>query len=786
MKKLFRKPLSIVLSVLMILSAVSVSLINTEINAKASETSNTLTTASANPYGLTEKISEGAILHAWCWSFNTIKNNLQKIAESGFTSVQTSPINQCKVGDGGGMQLEGNGKWYYHYQPTLYTIGNYQLGTLAEFKAMCSEADKYGIKIIVDVVANHCSSDYNAISSEIKNISGGAFHDVFGIGNYNNRYEVTQGTLLSLYDLNTQNPNVQQMILNYLKSCVEAGADGFRYDAAKHIELPDDKAVNGHDFASNFWPVVLNNGSEFQYGEILQDSGSRTSSYAEYMSVTASSYGGVIRSAATSNNFNASNLQDYRSDGAPTEKLVTWVESHDNYTGDGSWSQLDNQDIRQGWAVISARGDTTPLFFNRPDGSSTSNQWGKNQIGIAGDDNYNHPEVVAVNQFRNAMVGLPNKLSNPTGNNSVLMIERGSAGAVIINASNSDVTLNCSTDVTNGTYNDEVSGSLFTVSNGKLQGTVKAGTIAVVYNSELVKQPTVSISQSGGEFRGTLTLTLTARNTTKATYKIGNNAPVEYVTGDTITIGGNMAENTSVTVTLYGENEEGSVTQEYTFTKLATPSLKGETVVYFDNTNYNWDKVCVYVYYHKNGGGVVNNGDWPGQPMTDLGGNIYGYVLDESWDYDTAHVIFNNGNNGIQYPTGEGYDIKKGESKIFNGSGLSDYVVDPPVTDPTVTETTEPKPTEPEPTVPDTTVTDPTETDPPKIRLKGDVNNDGEVSVKDSTEIQMYLALLLKENNEPYIDINNAEQVEASDFNSDGDINIRDATDIQLFLVGLL
>lgn len=747
MKTLFKKSLSAVLSVIMVFSAF------TFLNANAAvqqPKQNQSVSADKNPYGLTENISEGAILHAWCWSFDTIRENLQKIAEAGYTSVQTSPINQCVVGDGGGMQLYGNGKWYYHYQPTLYTIGNYQLGTLAEFKELCAEAETYGIHIIVDVVANHCSSDYNAISSEIKNLPGGAFHKNFGIGDYNNRYQCTQGTLLNLCDLNTQNTNVQNMILNYLKECVAAGADGFRYDAAKHIELPDDAPYEGHNFASDFWPVVLNNGSEFQYGEILQDSGSRTADYSKYMSVTASRYGSTLRDAVKGGYLNASNLDDYRSDGAPTEKLVTWVESHDNYTGDGSWSQLDNQDIRQAWAIISARGDTTPLFFNRPDGSSTSNQWGKNQIGIAGDDNYCHPEVAAVNQFRNAMVGLPNELSNPTGSNDVLMIERGSAGAVIINASDSDVALDFATDVADGAYTDEATGAPVTVSGGKMSGTVKAGAVAVIYNSELVKQPTVSISQNGGQFRGTLTLTLTARNTTESTYKIGSKSPVKFVSGDTITIGADMAENTSVDITLYGKNEHGDTSKTYTFTKISTPVLQGETVIYFDNSDYNWENVNLYAYYRNSNNNVINNAEWPGIKMTDLGGNIYGYVLDDSWNYSTAYVIFNNG-SGTQFPSDVGYEVKKGDHKIFNGNGLEDYVTETPTV-----------PTEP--------------TTQPDDRLLGDADADGKISIDDVTCVQKYTAELELE----YIDS------ELADVNFDGEINIEDATLIQKHTAGMI
>ena len=48
---------------------------------------------------------------------------MQAIKDAGYTSVQTSPINQVVVGNGGNKSLKN---CYYQYQPTLHTIGNYQ------------------------------------------------------------------------------------------------------------------------------------------------------------------------------------------------------------------------------------------------------------------------------------------------------------------------------------------------------------------------------------------------------------------------------------------------------------------------------------------------------------------------------------------------------------------------------------------------------------------------------------------------------------------------------------
>lgn len=50
-------------------------------------------------------MKDGTILHAWCWSFNTIK-------DAGYTSVQMSPINTVVAGEGGNKSLKN---WYYQY-----------------------------------------------------------------------------------------------------------------------------------------------------------------------------------------------------------------------------------------------------------------------------------------------------------------------------------------------------------------------------------------------------------------------------------------------------------------------------------------------------------------------------------------------------------------------------------------------------------------------------------------------------------------------------------------------
>ena len=112
-----------------------------------------------NEYGLAKNIQDGVTLHCFDWKYNDIKAELPNIAKAGFTSVQTSP---AQVGAKSGV-------WYWLYQPRGFYAGTNDLGTVDELRSLCQEADKYGIKVIVDVVANHLAGDHSNIQYDLKN-----------------------------------------------------------------------------------------------------------------------------------------------------------------------------------------------------------------------------------------------------------------------------------------------------------------------------------------------------------------------------------------------------------------------------------------------------------------------------------------------------------------------------------------------------------------------------------------------------------------------------------------
>lgn len=445
-----------------------------------------------------QKIQDGTILQCWCWSFRTIEENIPLIAEAGFTAIQTSPANTCLVGENGGLSIystNSTGKWYYHYQPTDWKIGNYQLGTRDDFISMCKKAEEYGIYVLVDVLPNHTTPTLNAISPDLIEAVGGIenlFHknNDHPIRSYSDREECTTAKMGGLPDVNTENPLFQAYYMKYVNDLIDCGADGFRYDTAKHIGLPDDPK-DEYSPENDFWPiftgkkaingVMLHKAEDlFIYGEVLQATNSREDAYSDFISVTASYYGSILRSAIKNNKLNAKGLLNWNNAAGP-EKLVTWIESHDTYANDGESAGLTNAQLRAGWAIITARAGGTPLFFSRPQGDEGIQFPGVSKIGDIGNDEFMHPEVVAVNKFRTAMVGENETLLNP-GNLGVLVIKRGEKGAVIINVNQEGKSkISFELDLPNGTYRDKANNIRYTVKNGIVNINIPSGKIAVIY-----------------------------------------------------------------------------------------------------------------------------------------------------------------------------------------------------------------------------------------------------------------------------------------------------------------
>ena len=544
--------------------------------------------AARNKYGLTKDMRDGATLHTFMWSFQTIKEHMEEIAQAGYTSIQINNVSAIKDNSELG---KGNWylNWYYIYQPINTTIGNYILGSEDEFKEMCDIAHQHGVRVIVDAVANHFTSEWEVIDPSWQNKD--YFHPQAPINDYNDREDCTQNTLSGLWDLNTQNSEVAQRMAEFYRKVIADGADGFRYDAAKHIELTNEFG------GSQYWNTILPNGAQYQYGEVLQDKNVRETDYAAMFNdssingggVTASDYGQEMRNSMNDRSVNTRFFTDFRLN-APVNQLVTWIESHDNYC-DRQSEKFTEQQVRTAWATMNARGKAMTLFFNRPYASGGTQEWfsEKSKIGDVGSDDWKQPGVVASNHFRNAMVGNDENIQNCGGDHCV-MVERFKSDG---NASNDGVLVatterggqdlaGMSTKLDNGTYKDEVSGSTITVSGGKItSGSVEANTVAAFYTPKVDTTPISSAEAmpNKGDFEDTKDITLRSFNMANASYTTSEGASGSFNDGDIITIGAGSAGGANVTVTVTGTGNNGkAVNRTYTYHKGAQTPVESVSI----------------------------------------------------------------------------------------------------------------------------------------------------------------------------------------------------------------
>ena len=441
--------------------------------------------------GQQSNIQDGVTLHCWNWSYKNIEANMELIAASGYTAIQTSPIQQSKEA----TNTYSMDAWWLYYQPMGFHIdntGKSALGNKAEFESMCNTAHKYGVKVIVDIVANHTGNQTNlnissAVDADLRNDKTCWHYNSEGklvnTNDWNSRYEVTQFCMNGIPDLNTSNPKVQNYVIGLLKECIDAGADGFRFDAAKHIEVPIDT-----DYcASDFWPNVINAATDYAtqkgkslycYGELLDWPGGdiRPSAYTPYMSITDNGWSNTLRHNVSSGNAGGYGYQYYKGDDVYANKLVLWAESHDTYAG-GESKDIHIDNINKTWALVAARGDAMGLYFARP----SSTNLNAVPMGSACVTGWSDVEVREVNKFHNAFVGQTEYVASE-GN--IAYCERGNSGVVLVSCNGNTATVNVTAhNIANGTYIDQVTGNTFTVSDGRIKGEIGANGIAVVYNT---------------------------------------------------------------------------------------------------------------------------------------------------------------------------------------------------------------------------------------------------------------------------------------------------------------
>ena len=176
-----------------------------------------------------------------------IISKLDYLKELNINAIWISPFFSSPMVDNG-------------YDISDYLDINPIFGTFDDFKKLIFEAHKRGIKVIVDLVANHCSTKHRWFQEAIKD-KNSKYHDYFYFFDekpndwqscfYGSAYEfvpsINQYYLHSFAveqaDLNWENEEVRKEIRHIVDFYVENGVDGFRCDVldmiSKDFNNPD-------------------------------------------------------------------------------------------------------------------------------------------------------------------------------------------------------------------------------------------------------------------------------------------------------------------------------------------------------------------------------------------------------------------------------------------------------------------------------------------------------------------------------------------------------------------
>ena len=196
-----------------------------------------------------------------------IIEKLDYLKDLGINCVWLSPVYESPMDDNG-------------YDISDYRAIHKDFGTMEDFKLMLSEMHKTGIRLIMDLVANHTSDEHEWFKQSRKS-KDNPYRDYYIWKDKPNNWtgffgekaweydKTTNSYYLHLFgkkqpDVNWENPRVRQEYKDIIKFWLDLGVDGFRCDVINLISK-DQRYKNGLN------PLILVGKKYFINGPKLHD-----------------------------------------------------------------------------------------------------------------------------------------------------------------------------------------------------------------------------------------------------------------------------------------------------------------------------------------------------------------------------------------------------------------------------------------------------------------------------------------------------------------------------------
>ncbi len=261
--------------------------------------------------------------------FNGITQKLDYLQSLGVTALWLMPIHPSPS--------------YHGYDVLNYYAVNPQYGTLDDFKRLLSEAHSRGMKVIIDLVLNHTSSQHpwfiDANSSPQSPYRDWYLWSSEYPGNH--WYAGKSGYYYGFFwsempDLNYNNPAVTAQMEKVSAFWLnEVGVDGFRIDAAKHLVeegLQLENTASNHAWLSGYYAAVKKYQPEaYTLGEIYGAGALVTKIYKNELDhiFNFEISSGAINSALGESNSGMNSALKFAVKDNPTGDFATFLSNHD-------------------------------------------------------------------------------------------------------------------------------------------------------------------------------------------------------------------------------------------------------------------------------------------------------------------------------------------------------------------------------------------------------------------------------------------------------------------------
>jgi oligo-1,6-glucosidase len=281
-----------------------------------------------------------------------------------------------------------------------YDISNYddimkEFGTMADFDQMLAEMHKRGIKLVMDLVVNHCSDEhewFKQARSSRKNTYRNYFHwwpaengkppfrpGAFEVDGSGWRFDsLTNSYYLHYFsykqpDLNWENPKLRHEIYAMMNRWFKKGVDGFRMDVipfiAKDTSFP---VITQKDIDTKYegrWDVYLASGPGLH--SYLQEMNKEVLSKYDIMTLAE----GAGTTKTTAMNFVDPNRHEldmsYHFDGVSLGYVPGYFKKINP-----NWSLVDFKNIYSGWDSVFADKGWGTIYLGNHDQPRMVSRWG--------------------------------------------------------------------------------------------------------------------------------------------------------------------------------------------------------------------------------------------------------------------------------------------------------------------------------------------------------------------------------------------------------------------------